>query len=113
MEDWARFVSLHMQGLRGQAQLLSAETFAALHTPAKGQSYAGGWFGAQPGWAGGTAYNHAGSNTSWYCLVWMAPKKNLAVLVATNTGQTDAGKACDDACTALEDYHFKPKAPGK
>lgn len=113
IEDWARFVSLHMQGLQGQAHLISAETFAALHTPAPGQGYAGGWFGSNPGWADGIAYNHAGSNTSWYCTVWMAPKKNFAVLVVTNSGQGDAGKACDDANTALVDYHLKPKAAGK
>jgi hypothetical protein len=90
-----------MRALRGEPALLSAEAFDFLHTPAKGFEYAGGWIVVQRSWAGGTAFNHAGSNTMWFCAVWMAPKKNFACLIATNTGQKNAFNACDEVAGDL------------
>ena len=52
-------------------------------------------------WAGGTALNHAGSNTSWYAVIWLAPARNFAILVATNQGDKQAERACDQAASVL------------
>ncbi len=60
-----------------------------------------GWAAAQRGWAGGTALTHAGSNTMNFAVVWMAPKRNFAVLVATNQGGDVAPQACDEAAGML------------
>ena len=37
----------------------------------------------------------------WFCAVWMAPKKNFACLIATNTGQKNAFNACDEVAGDL------------
>jgi len=36
-----------------------------------------------------------------FAVVWMAPRRNFAVLVASNQGQGDVAKACDEAAWAL------------
>ena len=55
-------------------------------------------------WAGGPALTHAGSNTMWYAVAWLAPAKDFAILVACN--QANA-KACNDAVLALIADHQK------
>ena len=44
---------------------------------------------------------HAGSNTMWFAVTWVAPRRDFAVLVASNQGGDGAEKACDEACRAL------------
>ena len=108
--DWAKFVALHLEADEGRPRLLTAQTFKILHTPPAGQEYAMGWIVTQRPWAGGTALTHAGSNTMWYCVTWLAPKKNFAVLVMCNQGGDEAAKACDEAASALiGDYQSHPK----
>ena len=64
-----------------------------------------GWVIAegQP-WAGGPALTHAGSNTMWMAVAWLAPAKDFAVLVACNQANAEA---CNDAVLALIADHFK------
>jgi CubicO group peptidase (beta-lactamase class C family) len=113
IRDWAKFVSLHLRGERGEEKAyLSPETFASLHRPPPGGDYAAGWVVLQRPWGGGTVLTHAGSNTMWYCVVWMAPKRNFAVLAVTNIGGDEAAKACDEASSAMigRFYQMRPKA---
>lgn len=110
MGDWARFVVLHSRGDAAnparRPRLLKAESFDRLHRPAvgPGERYACGWGVTERPWAkgGGSAdvgrtLTHAGSNTMWYCVVWIAPEKDFAVLIACNQGGDAAAGACDDA----------------
>jgi CubicO group peptidase (beta-lactamase class C family) len=99
--DWAKFAALHMRGAQGKPKLLKAATFRALHTPPPGNNYAGGWIVVERSWANGLTLNHAGSNTSWYVTVWIAPLRDFAILVATNLGGDTAAKATDQAATEL------------
>lgn len=118
MADWAKFVSLH---LRGHAQnparecrLLTPESFDWLHAPGEGPGtpYAAGWIVAERPWADGVVLTHSGSNTMWFCVAWLAPRKNLGVLVACNAGGPEAQKACDIAASMLiREALSKPKAP--
>lgn len=102
LADWAKFVRLHLAGARGEAGLLlRPETFAAMHEDADGQTYAMGWGTPDRSWAGGRALSHAGSNTLWYCVVWAAPEKDFAVLIATNCAGESAPKACDEVAGAV------------
>ncbi len=101
MADWSRFIADQLRGARGQKALLKTATYKKLHTPPFGDQYALGWIAVERGWGGGTVYNHAGSNTMNFCVVWMAPAKDFAVLVATNQGGDAATKACDEAASAL------------
>jgi hypothetical protein len=37
----------------------------------------------------------------WYCVAWLAPERDFAVLVATNQGGGVAVKGTDEACGKL------------
>ena len=95
-----------MTAARGNAKLLKLETFAKLHEPAPGRQkgepdYAMGWTLIARPLAGGAALTHGGTNTMWFASIWIAPKRDLAVVVATNQGGSVAAKACDDALWKL------------
>lgn len=98
--DWAKFATLHLQGAQGKGKLLKPETFAALHTPAPGFGYAGGWVVGADGSLG-----HDGSNTMWYSRVRIQPKRNLALLAAVNQGGAEGHKAVEETEKALYDYY--------
>ncbi len=112
MQDWAKFVALHLRGdpanPNHHATLLKAETFAALHTASPGETYAAGWGTGTRPWAKGPRpgdtgriLTHAGSNTMWHCVAWLAPEIDFAVLVACNQGGDAAAKACDEGAGVL------------
>jgi CubicO group peptidase (beta-lactamase class C family) len=108
LPDWARFVSLHLQGAQGKGAMLKPETFRKLHTPIpENENYACGWIAYERPWAGGTALMHSGSNTMWFASVWIAPQRNFATLVAINQGGEAAAKAADDATGALIQFHLQ------
>jgi len=107
ISQWAKFAALH---LRGHAEnptrrcdLLTPESFDRLHAPAPGPgtSYAAGWAVTSRPWAGGVVLTHAGSNTMWFCVAWLAPCRNIGVLVACNAAGKEAEKACDNAASLL------------
>jgi len=99
--DWAKFISLYLDAAQGKPRLISAQMFSELTDPGSDGDYAGGWMVAQRAWGGGTVLTHAGSNTMWYCVAWVAPKRGFAVLSAVNIGGDDAAQACDDAAGAM------------
>ena len=108
LADWARFVRAHLgpvQTADGEP-FLSAATLAELHRPepGPGQAYAAGWITTERGWAGaggrGAVLTHAGSNTMWYAVAWLAPERGFAVLAACNQGGDAGSAACDAAAAA-------------
>ncbi len=102
LADWAKFVVLHLKGARGEeGLLLQPQTFRALHEDRYRQGYALGWVVVQRDWAGGTALAHTGSNTLWFAVVWLAPKRDAAFLTATNCGSDQGFRACDAAVAAM------------
>jgi CubicO group peptidase (beta-lactamase class C family) len=106
IEDWARFAAANLPSAR--IKLVKPKTLEKLHTPAPGKPpYAMGWMIAdnQP-WAGGPALTHAGSNTMWYAVAWLAPAKDFAVVIACNQANAEA---CNDAAIALISDHFQGK----
>lgn len=108
LADWAKFVALHVSGERASApgpHLLKPETMKRLHQPAEGQTYACGWVAAERPW-GGHVLMHNGSNTMWFCVTWLAPEKDFAVLVTCNRGGPPAEQGCDAAAGALI-QHFQ------
>lgn len=124
IDDWARYISLHLEGAQSRASLLLPETFTLLHSPMKLEGsrsdYARGWVSLKRGWARGDAPNdtgrvltHNGTNTMWFCVTWIAPEKNFALLIACNKGGPEAEKACDNAAGALIKFHKDqtPAAP--
>ena len=111
--DWASFASLHLRGAHGEGGLLlRPETFQQLQRPvpgnytAEGRLYAHGWVVAQWARAGGTALGHAGTNTLWYAIIWVAPARDVAFLVAANCGGDAAFRACDAAIDAASQRYL-------
>ena len=110
MADWAKFVAVFCSAPGdGVPAVVDPATMAALTTPAAGGRYAGGWLITSRPWAGGRAMTHAGSNTTWYCVAWVAPARHFAVLAAANAGGDDAAKACDEVSAALIRAHNAPR----
>ncbi len=108
LTDWGRYVACHLRAGRGEPALLVPETFAKLHARPRKGDYSYGWVFAERGWGGGTVLTHAGSNTMNFAVVWMAPKRDVAFLAATNVGGDEAQQACDEAVAALIQLHTKP-----
>ena len=105
--DWSKFIAEQLRGEHGTGRLLKQETYKVLHTPKFGGDYAFGWLVATRPWAGGTTLTHAGSNTMNFCVVWIAPARNFAVLAVTNQAGGDAEKGTDEAVAALIQMHNK------
>lgn len=100
--DLAKYAAWHLAGARGEGTLLRPETFKKLHTPfASDSEYAFGWVATQRPWGGGTVLTHAGSNTMFYAVIWIAPEKDFAVVVCTNAGGDIADKATEATASAL------------
>jgi len=103
--DLARYAGCQLQVARGEVPEL--KPFAEfLYTPPEGSGYAGGWLVVERGWAGGKAITHAGSNTLFYTLIWIAPEKNFAFVVSTNAsdptgGTTSVAGNCDEVIVEL------------
>jgi CubicO group peptidase (beta-lactamase class C family) len=99
--DWAKFILMHLRGEQGENGFLKSETIRALHASPFGDEYAMGWLTAERSWGHGKVLYHGGSQNMNYAVVWMAPKVNFAVLVATNQGGDVAVNACDEAAGVL------------
>ncbi|MCP4712829.1 MAG: beta-lactamase family protein, partial [Planctomycetes bacterium] len=124
IDDWAKFVIEHLRGLRGEnGRLLKADTYRRLH---KGQrignskdEYALGWMVVYRQWAKGKrggdkgrCLHHAGSNNSWFALVWIAPERNFAVIAVTNIGGDRIFKKIDTVIGAIIRDRFPGPPPG-
>ncbi len=127
LPDWARFIAMHTRGDHALLDdkpaddpafaFVSKASLAKLHQAIDGEGanakttdtsgYAMGWGVAARPWADGRVLTHSGSNTMWFCVVWIAPKKDFAVLVACNAG-LDAAGATDQAAGAIIGELLKP-----
>ncbi len=109
--DWAQYVADQVSEGRQRRHLLKRKSYRTLHTAEFGGDYALGWLVAQRPWGKGDVFTHAGSNNQNFCVVWMAPKRRFAVLVATNQGGDGVAKACDEAAWALiREFLIEPSA---
>lgn len=133
MLDWARFVRAHLRAEPGAAEAaqsawLTPDSIAFLHASElplsdQGDGYAAGWMTTRRPWArGGNAddvgrtLTHAGSNTIWFAVAWLAPERDFAVLVVSNSGSNGAARLCDTiASDAISRFLPRPtpNAPGK
>jgi CubicO group peptidase (beta-lactamase class C family) len=105
--DLAQYAAWQLRGACGKSSLLQAGTFTRLHTPfAAGGDYACGWAVVNRSWGGGTVLTHGGSNTMFFAVMWLAPKKNFAVVVCTNLGGKGAETGVDRAAAALIREHL-------
>jgi CubicO group peptidase (beta-lactamase class C family) len=86
--DWARFSTLFHAD--SKQTLLSRESLVLIETPATGTDYGLGWSIAERSWGNGRVLTHAGSNTTWMAIIWIAPKTNRTFIAVSNAagGQT-------------------------
>jgi len=101
LPDWARYIQCVLKATRGEDGLLSPEQVRQLKEPPFGGDYALGWVLRERPWAGGQALLHGGSNGKNFCIVWVAPLKNFAVLAATNCGDAGAPEGLDRICAEM------------
>ena len=109
--DWSKFIVSHLQGARGKDNLLKAKTYKYLHTTHYKGVYALGWVRVKRKWGGGEVLTHSGSNTMNFATVWIAPKRNFAVLAATNHG--GGFLACDNVASGCIAAFLSTKKNGK
>ncbi len=103
IQDWSKYIADLLRGTNGKQALLPNTSYQTLITPPFEGEYALGWGTANRDWAGGTALQHSGSNTMNYATVWVAPKRDFAILSCTNQGEGHA--ACDAAVGALIQHY--------
>jgi CubicO group peptidase (beta-lactamase class C family) len=106
LADWGRFISAHLRGEHQAGGLLAPETYRFLHSTPLDGDYFAGWVTADRSWGGGRVLMHNGSNTMNFAVVWMAPQRGFAVLVASNQGGGTVEKACDEAAAALIGFYL-------
>ena len=104
LRDWSKFAALHLHGSVGGVSLVKPETMKALHTPKGGEDYVGGWLIAGRSSAAGPILTHTGSNTLWYCSIWLDTGRDVGFLAATNAGGKPAEDACQQAISLLRQH---------
>ena len=96
--DLARYAAAHAE--RPDVLGISAANWDVLHEPAPGGDYACGLIVVDRPWAGGRALTHAGSNTLWHAVIWVAPARRLAVAACANAADAAATDAAASAAVA-------------
>ncbi len=112
LPDWSQFVADQLRGANGIRALLKKKTYQKLHTsPYRDHFYTlGGWTGREEDEeAGGVCLAHDGSNTMSYAVAWLAPQRDLAILVVCNQGGDEAKKACHEARKLLFQKYRKKR----
>ena len=101
IQDWAKFIQDQLRGARGEPALLKPESYQTLHKATYDGDYALGWSVAERSWGGGRVLNHAGDNTMNFANVWIAPKRDFAIVACVNQSGKTAFTATDEAIVAL------------
>jgi len=97
MGDWLQTASLHTnsrsflpQDVRKQLQFSSVDG-----------GYAGGWIVTKRSWAAGPALTHAGSNTFWFAVMWIAPNTGRAFAAVANAAGAEVSNSLDRIIGAM------------
>ncbi|MFK7735230.1 MAG: serine hydrolase domain-containing protein [Pirellulaceae bacterium] len=116
--DWAKFVVLFASKTVDPRLNIDEQTWSKL-LDTKGQSpgmpYAGGWIVVGNTSDANFRLNHAGSNTTWYCIADVYPSRGEFTLVASNSYSDSITAECDNLLrklvmlpTKLKSKDFKP-----
>jgi len=96
--DYAKFLRLHLKGLRGSDGLLAARSVQRLHEPlADGTAL--GW-GVRE-FEGAQASVHSGSAGTFFAVVAVLPSRDLGIAVFANSGGDRATTACGEVLRAM------------
>jgi CubicO group peptidase (beta-lactamase class C family) len=113
LRDWARFISLHLDGSEGSLTL-SPATLTRLHTQYQTNNiypnrYGWGWIFFDA--SGGIGLGHDGSNGLWYCSCQVILKEGVGFLAVSNIGGGTNGKgdlACGKVIEKLREWYYHP-----
>ena len=124
ISDWAKYISMHELGDKLNPAIASASCSSpspstactrrrirSATTPTAGVARSRPWAGP-PGER--FVLTHNGSNNQWFCVAWIAPVKDFAVLVCCNSAADGpegkgAAKACDEACWSMIQQEIEKK----
>jgi CubicO group peptidase (beta-lactamase class C family) len=107
IQDWAKFITDQLRGARGEPALLSPQAYTMLLTN-YGGDYSLGWALVEGDWAGGIAYQHAGSNGIYYAEAWVVPNLNLAAMVVANAAGSNTADAAKEAIEKVGEMIMVP-----
>jgi len=118
--DFARWAGWNAgEGRRGP-KLVQPETLKKLHTPVvsmperkDGGKYALGWAQVNVEWAPESLIHHAGSNQKNLAHIWVAPKRDLAMVLVTNVATPGASDALLGLASALYTKYAPPDRPAR
>ena len=105
--DYVLFLQLHLRGLRGRESFLSQETFARLHRPPEGSSYASGWFITVQ--EGTPVSVQSGSAGTFEAFAGVVPERDLGAIVVANAGHPAARNAVNDVVNAIVQKYNQPR----
>lgn len=101
--DWARFIDWTMT-TTSEVLPLSESSYARLRTPTS-DGYAPGFMVTRRDWASGPLYTHAGTNGSFFAVVWAIPAERRALFAVTNAATSGAQSAANGAIALMIGAH--------
>ncbi|MEN6386534.1 MAG: serine hydrolase domain-containing protein [Phycisphaerales bacterium] len=110
MADWGKFITDQLRGAMRKDALLQQNTYEAIQMRHFDDDYALGWGVVEREWGDGDVLAHCGCNTMNLANVWIAPKRDFAIVVCVNQGGDAGFKASDEAVGAIINYYFKKPA---
>jgi CubicO group peptidase (beta-lactamase class C family) len=95
--DWLQTASLHTNS----RSFLPQEVRKQLQFSSVDCGYAGGWIVTKRSWAAGPALTHAGSNTFWFAVMWIAPNTGRAFAAVANAAGAEVSNSLDRIIGAM------------
>lgn len=109
--DWAKYLNVFANGLKGSQSLLRPQTAKSIQEWPLVGDYSNGWSFTRRPWAHGDlpedfskVLTHSGSNTMWFAVTWLGPERNLGLLAMCNQGDGKVALACDRAVGSAMRY---------
>ena len=100
LEDYGRFLVDQMRGAMGNDGILRAETYREIFTN-YGSNYGLGWGVGIYGQS--VSFGHTGSNNMWYATSQGSTQDDLAILVVTNSANSEAQSTVREIKRMLDD----------
>jgi D-alanyl-D-alanine carboxypeptidase len=86
MLDYAKYIQLNLQGLKGVDNYLSSDTYEFIHFGIP--NYSIGWENSKKG--GLNISEHSGSKGNFFCHTYIVKEKDIAIIVFANSGILNA-----------------------
>jgi len=114
MPELATYVQAHMDGMRGESNILNSDSYDTLHSPVittdamhagYADKYAHGWFYSSLN----NHYKHGGGTASFTVENLLIPEENVAFLAITNNAASTAILALEETINLMRSRYAKSK----